>query len=236
MSKLHLIPVPLSGSDISQICHQAISSAHNLRYFLAERSKTARQFIKSIKHPLAQSEIEVRELNDEDFIENKKWIKELVSQNQDLGLVSEAGLPCIADPGYNIVMYAHNNNIEVAPYPGPNSMLMALMASGLNGQEFSFHGYLPRKKEDLKIKLNEISKLSASTLSSQIFMETPYRNLSLLESILNHVPADLYLSISSGLGSSIQKIKTHKVREWKSLNSEYLNDVPAVFIIGGNRK
>lgn len=231
MSRLHLLPVPLSGAGIDQLSSESLAASRNLRHFLVEKSKTARSYLKSIAHPLPQSELEIRELNESDLQEDLAWLKELVSQNLEIGLLSEAGLPCVADPGYNIVRYAHQNNIDVVPYSGPNSMIMALMASGLNGQEFCFHGYLPRKKDELRVKINDLINLCNKSSMTHIFMETPYRNISLLETLLQHFPSDFLLSISCHLGNTNQKIKTMKINQWKNINIEYLNDAPSIFLI-----
>ncbi len=231
MSQIHLLPVPLSGAKIDQLSPDSIAASRNLRHFLAERPKTARKYLKNIEHPLPQSELEVRDLSNENEEGNLLWISELSKKNIDIGLLSEAGLPCVADPGYNIVRFAHRNNIDVIPYSGPNSMIMALMASGLNGQEFCFHGYLPRKKDELKVKINELINLCNKSAMTHIFMETPYRNISLVEFLIQHLPADFLLSISCSLGNTQQNIKTMKVNQWKNINCEYLNDAPSVFLI-----
>jgi len=231
MTIIHLIPVPLTGSGIEQLSQNSIQITHQLTHFLAEKAKAARQYIRMIKHPKPQKEIEVREISDENFKENCNWIQELADKNVEIGLISEAGLPCVADPGTNLVNFAHKNNITVIPYPGPNSIMMALMSSGLNGQHFCFHGYLPQKKDKLKIKLAEISRNCSSTSFSQIFMETPYRNISLLESIMNHISSELYLSISSGLGTDSQVTRSLKIREWRNMDLKYLHHSPAVFVL-----
>lgn len=236
MSQLHLIPVPLSGAEISQLSQESIDISRKIRHFLAEKSKSARHYLKSINHPDRQQNIEVRELYDSDFKDNCQWLTELCRQNIQVGLLSEAGLPCVADPGFNIVMYAHKNQITVLPYSGPNSMLMTLMASGLNGQEFCFHGYLPRKKEELKTKLIQLNNLCSSSSSSQIFMETPYRNISLVESLLNHLSAEFFLSIGSAIGNKNQIIKTMKIKDWKKTDLKFLDDNPSIFILANNSK
>ena len=229
---IHLIPVPLSNGTLDQLSQSVIEQAKKIDHFLAENAKSARKFIKMLDHPLKQAEIEVREIDLEISIEDLDWALKKCKKGIHIGLVSEAGLPCIADPGNKLVSFAHKNNLIVQAYPGPNSMLMALMASGLNGQEFSFLGYMPRKKEELREKLIQLGKLSAQKKTSYIFMETPYRNKQLLEIAASVLPSELILSISVSLGTPFQKSVSKKVKDWKESNFDFVVDVPAVFVLG----
>ncbi len=230
--KLCLIPVPLTGGNEKSLSQQSIEAAHGLTHFVVERAKTARAFLKSIKHPIHLQEIVIHEIpQDPDLIFQKMIIRELL-KGIDMGLLSEAGLPCIADPGYEIVRLAHESNITVYPFSGPNSMLLALMASGLNAQQFHFHGYLPAKKELLRDKLIQLVNEIKKTRVSQIFMETPYRNKQILEMIKSIIPADLSFCIASSLSTAEEIIQTKKIREWKEEEFIRHYDKPAIFILG----
>ncbi|MEP7197168.1 MAG: SAM-dependent methyltransferase [Saprospiraceae bacterium] len=230
--KIHLIPVPLSDGNIDQLSVSSVQKAREIAYFLAEKSKSARQFIKLIQHPLKQAEIEVREMEEGISKEDMEWVTELCRKGIQVAIVSEAGVPCVADPGNKIVLYAHQNKIEVLSYAGPNSMIMALMASGLNGQQFQFHGYLPRKKEELKEKFIQLGKSCQQNISSQIFMETPYRNIQIMQMAIAVLPSNLFLSVSLSLGTKDQKSITLIIKDWKNQNLDFIKDKPAVYVIG----
>lgn len=233
-ARLHLIPVPLSDFGIQQLSPESIETAKRLSCFVAERSKSARQYIKSINHPKPQSEIEVLEIPRDGAL---NFFKEIITQlknGKDIGLVSEAGMPCIADPGYELVAMAHHNSIEVLPYAGPNSMMMALMASGMQAQEYCFHGYLPAKKEELRNRLGQIAAQMKKSNATHLFMETPYRTLSMISSLVHHISPDWNLCIASALGAPEQKIAMRKIKNWKA---EYWADhegKPSIFILSSS--
>ncbi|MBK8450669.1 MAG: SAM-dependent methyltransferase [Saprospiraceae bacterium] len=229
---LHLIPVPLSGGNSTSLCDASIQAARSLNIFVAERAKTARQFLKEIKHPIPLNELTIYEYPQKEVPEFEKGIIDLILSGSNMGLVSEAGLPCIADPGFELVQLAHQHQVQIVPYAGPNSMIMALMASGFSGQEFHFHGYLPAKKEILRSKLIQLSQELKRYGIPQIFMETPYRNKQVLELVKHNVPADLKLSISCSLTTDVQSIKTKRVRDWNMADFTIYFDQPAIFILG----
>ncbi|MBK7467519.1 MAG: SAM-dependent methyltransferase [Saprospiraceae bacterium] len=156
-SALHLIPVPLTGSTTSYLSTESIETAHKITHFIVENAKSARQFLKSINHPTPLQSIEIEIITDKPK-ENWQWVKSILEKGLDVGILSEAGLPAVADPGNEIVKIAHQNLCKVITHSGPNSMITALMASGMNGQQFIFHGYLPAKKEQLREKLIQIVK------------------------------------------------------------------------------
>ncbi len=229
---LYLIPVPLSGGEAISLSLQSIEVTHTLTHFVVERAKPARAFLKSIKHPIPLQEIIIHEMPEKpDAVFHKMIIHEIL-KGVNMGLVSEAGLPCIADPGFEIVNLAYQHKIKVIPFSGPNSMMMALMASGLNGQQFQFHGYLPAKKEMLRDKLIKLVNEIKKTGITQIFMETPYRNKQVLEMVKHNIPADLNFCVASNLSSADQNIQTKKIREWKEEEFMVHYDRPAIFIIG----
>jgi 16S rRNA (cytidine1402-2'-O)-methyltransferase len=223
--KFYLIPVPLSGADVNSLSSDSITAVHAIRYFIAERAKSARAYLKAIQHPLKMQELEVLDLprkNDPAF--NHQIIQKLKS-GKDIALVSEAGLPCIADPGYELVRLAHSQAIGVVPFAG-------LMASGIKAQEFHFHGYLPSKKEGLRDKLIQIINELKKTTTTQLFMETPYRNKQVLEMIKHNVPDQFDFCIAADLSTSQQLIKTKKVKDWKEEEFPEFYDKPAIFILG----
>lgn len=231
-SSLHLLPVPLSGASVNQLSIEAIEAGKSLNMFVVERAKTARHFLKSIQHPLPLAQIEVFEIPMKDTHIFFKDIISRILDGQSFGLLSEAGMPCIADPGHELVKMAHQKEIPVRPYAGPNSMLMALMASGFSGQNFQFHGYLPAKREALREEVIKLVTTLKKTGIPQIFMETPYRNKQVLEMLLSHVPGDIELSVSSQLGNAQQCIQTRPIRDWTEAFSKLHYELPSVFILG----
>jgi len=229
---LHLIPSPLTGATIHQISPQALEACYALEHFVVERAKTARAVLKSMRHPIPMPQLKLLEIDGDQsgsvLLEALEWLNSGIS----VGLMSEAGLPCIADPGSKLVAMAHQRGLEVRPYAGPNAMLMALMASGFDGQQFQFHGYLPAKKESLRQALIQMVQWIRKTRQPQIFMETPYRNKQVIEALCHHVPADLSLCIASMIGSEDQRIQTMMVRQWTPSMLALHFDRPAIFILG----
>ena len=228
---LHLIPFPLTGAPISQMSQEAMEAAKLLDCFLAERTKTARHFIKALGHPLPQSAIEVVEIGEKDLVNNFNWLLEKINSGHSVGVVSEAGMPCIADPGTELVKFAHKHGIKVVPHAGPNSMMMALMSSGFSGQQYQFHGYLPAKKELLRESLIKLGQNALNSPISHIFMETPYRNKQMFQIAFSVLPQSLDLCIATGMGTSDEVIKTMNVKLWKTENLEVFTDKPSIFIL-----
>jgi 16S rRNA (cytidine1402-2'-O)-methyltransferase len=151
---------------------------------------------------------------------------------QDIGLISEAGMPGVADPGSSVVRAAHDLGISVIPLVGPISLLLALAASGLNGQNFAFVGYLPQDASDRVARIRELESLALKTGQTQLFIETPYRNLAMLQSLLQTLQHNTHLAISSGLTLSRSQIRSHRVKSWKQQAAALDNATPAVFAIG----
>jgi 16S rRNA (cytidine1402-2'-O)-methyltransferase len=198
--KLYLIPVPLSDDGLHQLSVEIYTLVPRLTLFVAEKAKTARKWIKAISPDVDQSSIEVIGMDKHDPLSGIKNILNRVKDGQSVGLMSEAGCPGIADPGTLIVAAAHLENIEVVPVSGPSSILLALMASGLNGQLFSFEGYLPPQKPELKLALRSLESLSKKDGSTRIFIETPYRNTQILETALQTLHPNTHLCIAKDLG------------------------------------
>jgi 16S rRNA (cytidine1402-2'-O)-methyltransferase len=228
---LYLIPAPLGLGDIAWAIPPAVrQSIAGLAHFIVEHPKTARQFLKQIGCVLPIQIIKMEVLDEHTrTTEFEKLLAPVLSGN-DVGLLSEAGCPAIADPGAGLVRLAHQKNIRVRPMVGPSSILLALMASGLNGQRFVFHGYLPVEPDRRTKKLVQLEKDSITRDQTQIFIETPYRNQKLLESLLRACKGDTVLCIASNLTLAEEHIATRTVNDWKHALPD-INDQPAVFLL-----
>lgn len=230
MSVLYLIPSPISENTISKVLTQhVISVIHHLTYFIVEDIRTARRFLSKIKHPVPISQLTFRELNehtqDKDVISFLPFIL-----NNDTGIISEAGLPCLADPGSKIVRLAHEHGISVVPLSGPSSIFLALVASGLNGQSFAFVGYLPVKRAERITQLKKLERYSALEKQTQIFIETPYRNKQLLDDILTCCRPETLLTIATDITGLNEYIMTQSIRKWKEKLPD-LQKIPTVFLM-----
>jgi len=227
---LFLIPADLGGDNIEAIfppLNKKIIDQTN--YYIVENEKSARKFIKLISPEKRQSDLVMFQLDKHDKHKDlHEFIKPLL-EGENMGLVSEAGLPAIADPGSLVVELAHKKNIPVKPLVGPSSLMLALMGSGLNGQEFAFHGYLPKDSLELKKKIKHLENESTKYGRTQLFIETPYRNQKMLESLMKNLHNDTYLSIGIDLSLDTEEIHTYKVKEWKKKKLN-LHKRPAVFI------
>jgi len=230
--KIYLVPVPIDDSGIGTIPDSTLVILFTLKHFIAERGKTARKFIKMLSHPSPQNELNVIEMQKHGKIDFDE-ITDILRSGNDIGIMSESGCPGIADPGAEIVAWAHQHGINVVPLVGPSSLLLALMASGFSGQSFVFHGYLPSDKDELTKRLRILESNAIKLSQSQIFIETPYRNKKMFEAALNALQANSKFSIHMGLTAPNAFSKTLTIKEWKMMKGEVLrDDVPAVFIIG----
>ena len=201
-------------------------------YFFVENEKTARKVVKFFCPEKKQSDLKLFLLDKYSETPDLKEAQKLMKEGQDFGLLSEAGLPCIADPGNIMVKWCHENSIKVIPVNGPSSIILALIASGFNGQEFTFHGYLPIDKEQKKKKIQFLESLVQKNGASQIFMETPYRNNALLEDLIKFLNPNSQLCIAANINHPTEEfIKTLKISEWKNKKPE-LHKIPAVFVLG----
>lgn len=229
---LFLLPVPLGENALHSLPEYLIQQFHQLDHFVAERAKTARRFLKEIKHPTPLPEIQIEELNKFTQAAELSQLLNPALQGHNLGLLSEAGCPGVADPGAQVVALAHELDIPVFPIVGPSSLLLALMASGMSGQQFCFHGYLPQKKPDLSRKLQLLEKHAGKLNQTQLFIETPYRNEAIFESCLQSLDASTKLCIACDLTLDTQYVQTHRIKEWKKRPKPELKKRPAVFLIG----
>jgi len=227
---LYLIPASLGGDNLDyQIPSGNITLINQLDEFIVEDVRTARRFLRKLGFKGDFELVNFHTLN-EHTTENISGFLSCTESGKSIGLLSEAGYPCIADPGNNLVLCAHQKGIKVVPLVGPSSILMALVSSGFNGQSFVFHGYLPREKGPLIKSLKKIESDAIRFSQTQIFMETPYRNNSLLNDILNHCAEETLLCIASNITCEDECIKTMNIRAWKK-NKPDLNKKPGIFLI-----
>jgi 16S rRNA (cytidine1402-2'-O)-methyltransferase len=229
---LYLIPTPLVEGVLTPLPEQTLTIVRQLKVFVVERGKTARQFIKQAKTPIPFSEMTFFELNKRtNPYELEGFLKPALDDNQDIGILSEAGCPGIADPGADLVALAHKKGMTVVPLIGPSSILLALMASGLNGQQFAFHGYLPIKNPARKKALQEVERQSRKFNQTQIFIETPYRNDGLVSDMLSAFNAQTKLCIAVDLTAADAYIRTKTILNWKRQAPPRLHKRPAIFLI-----
>ncbi len=229
--KLYLIPTPL-GEHFStdSFGKEYMDCVLMLKYFIVEELKTARRFLKKINPSCRIDDITFFILNEHTREKDFENFLQYALSGNNIGLLSEAGCPGIADPGAQVVRIAHKNQVQVVPLTGPSSITLALMSSGLNGQNFSFAGYLPVKPEERKAKLLQIEKRSKLENQTQIFIETPYRNISLLTDIIKYCNPNTLLCIASNLTQPDQFIRTLNIASWKN-NLPDIHKKPAVFLI-----
>lgn len=228
---LFLIPTPLSEGDPNMVIPAGVASKLiELRHYIVEDTRTARRFISKMKLGIEIDQLNFEELNEHS---DPKFVSELLGplkQGMDVGLLSEAGVPGVADPGALAVAAAHAQGIRVVPLTGPSSILLTIMGSGLNGQSFAFNGYLPVKPEERKKHIQHLEKRSAIERQSQLFIETPYRNQKLWEDLLRFCQAGTRICLGCDLTAESEMIQTHTVAEWKKRKVE-LHKRPCVFMI-----
>lgn len=234
MGKLYLIPTPIGETagwdDALPGNNRTVLSG--LKYFVVENVRTARRFIAKSQCGLVIDELVFSELNEHTPPEEvERLLDPIVKEGADIGLMSEAGLPCIADPGALLVAAAHRKGIEVAPLSGPSSIFLALMASGANGQSFAFNGYLPVKQPARTEAIRKYEKRARTENQSQIFIETPYRNGSLFNDLLKACAAQTNLTIAADLLEPTQLIETFTIGQWQKKGAPDFHKRPAIFIL-----
>jgi 16S rRNA (cytidine1402-2'-O)-methyltransferase len=228
---LYLIPVTLGTEKYEHVIPaDVISTITRLRHFIVEDIRSARRFLRLIDKNFPIDESEFFLLNEHTDIKMLDSYFAALESGKDAGLMSEAGMPCIADPGSPFVRLAHKKSIRVIPLTGPSSILLALIASGMNGQNFTFSGYIPIKKAE---RQHAIKKLENEALSgvSQIIIEAPYRNQKLLEDILSTCKPETHLCIAVDISMKSEHIKTDSIESWRK-NIPSINKRPAIFILG----
>ena len=232
--KIYLIPTPLGENALQTIPHYVVEIIHKLDTFIVERAKTARHFIKATNPPYPLSNLTVFEIAENYNLQNVDYqqVKAILSSGKDVGIMSEAGCPGVADPGAKVVAWAHGLGIEVVPLVGPSSILLALMASGMNGQSFAFQGYLSAKREELSKDLKRMEELAKRLKQTQIFIETPYRNKQFVEVALTVLHPQTHFCIATDLTTPPQYIAAKTIAEWRKTEIPDLHKRATIFLIG----
>ena len=236
--RLFLIPSPLGDNDPREVIPDGVLALlPNIHTYVVEATRTARRYLSSAGLKGHIQELDFHELNEHTKPDEVKALLPLFNEGNDVGLITEAGLPAVADPGAQLVSLCHKNGIEVVPCSGPSSLMLALMASGLNGQSFAFLGYIPAKTDERRAALKSIEKHSSAEKQTKIFIETPYRNDSMLSDILSICQNNTELCIAANITMPDAYIKTMTVAEWKKHiadKSELIGKRPCVFLILGH--
>jgi len=233
LGTLYFIPVTLGDESIERVIPNDVAEiTHRLDHFIVENEKTARRFLGAYKHPKPIRELAFSTLNEHTPDKSLPSLLNDLLAGKDVGLMSEAGCPGVADPGAKLATLAHQKGIRVAPLVGPSSILLSLMASGLNGQQFTFLGYLPIDARERMQSLRQIEKTSKASQTTQIFIETPYRNQQLLKAMLDTCHANTKLCIACQVSLPDEYILTKTVAEWKRLSDlPDLHKKPTVFLL-----
>lgn len=230
-NKLYLIPTPLGEYDPAEVLPAPVLGLiPTLKCFVVEEIRTARRFLSKAGLKGQIDSLEFHILNEHSTPEQTAGLVELFERS-DVGLISEAGLPAVADPGASLVALCHEKGIPVVPLTGPSSLMLALMGSGLNGQSFAFHGYVSAKSDERKTELRSLEKASAQLRQSQIIIETPYRNDALLSDMKATLQDGTRLCVAADLTLPTQLIRTLRISQWKQLKDFSIGKHPCVFIV-----
>ena len=231
--KLYLIPSPLGDNDPKEVIPSyVLDLLHNINHYVVEEFRTVRRYLSRAGLKGGIEQLQMYELNEHTPIAQIESYVKILLDGNDVGLISEAGLPAVADPGAQLVDLAHRHGIEVCPLVGPSSLMMALMGSGLNGQCFAFTGYLPVKPDERKAKIKLIEKVSQQLKQSQIIIETPYRNGQLFADMLSTCAAKTRICVAADITLPTQTIITKSVADWKKAPLE-IGKRPCVFVLLG---
>lgn len=230
---LYLIPVTLGETEYQKVLPEYNKKIlRGIKNFIVENRRSAIRFLKLADSSIDIDLLEFLELNEHsDLARISNYLDPLLKKKLPMGIISEAGCPAVADPGAAVVEMAQKKNLKVVPLSGPSSMIMAVMASGLNGQSFAFNGYLPVKPNERAAKIRQLENRAWNEKQTQLFIEAPYRNLKMLESILNSCRNETLVCVAAGLTTEQEFIKTLSVSEWKKSNEPPINKVPAIFLI-----
>lgn len=235
LGTLYLIPCTLGDTSAEQVLPQhVIDVARKLRHFVVEQPKTARQFLSALKPERPIQSLHFATLNEHTAANELSELLAPLLAGEDVGVISEAGCPGIADPGADLVNLAHRNGIRVVPLVGPSSIVLALMASGLNGQCFAFHGYLPIAEQERNKAIATLETESAKRKQTQMFIETPYRNDKLFGALLAQCRPQTLLCVATDITLSSEQIHTRSIAQWKSQPAPQLNKRPSLFLLLGS--
>lgn len=230
--KLYLLPTPIDEHGLESIPAEAIRILHSLDHFIVERARTSRRYISSTRPGKPIESLLIEEMAED--VTNMKLMEAQMQpllEGKDMGLLSEAGLPAIADPGSRYVAIAHRLGIRVVPISGPSSIMMALMASGLEGQRFMFHGYLSAKKEDLANEIQNIERRADRDDATQIWIEAPYRNRQIMEAVEKYLEQKRMFCIAAGIGSKDGFVITRQINAWRRSGWPEIHKIPTVFLL-----
>jgi 16S rRNA (cytidine1402-2'-O)-methyltransferase len=230
--KLFLLPTPIDENGLESIPPEAMRIMHGLDHFIVERARTSRRYISTTKPPKSIESLQIEEMPED--VTNMKLMEEQLQpilEGIDMGIMSEAGLPAVADPGNKYVAIAHRLGIRVVPVSGPSSIMMALIGSGLEGQRFTFHGYLSAKKDELASQLKDLERKADREDATQIWIEAPYRNKQVLEAVERHLDPKRMFCIAAGLGSKDGFVLTRQVNAWRRSGWPEIHKIPAVFLL-----
>ena len=229
--RLYLIPSPLGDNDPAEVIPApTLALLQDIRCYVVEEVRTARRYLSRAGLKGRIAELEFHELNEHTTPQEVEALSALFDDGQDVGLISEAGLPAVADPGAALVALCHRRGIEVVPQVGPSSLMMALMASGLNGQSFAFCGYLPAKAEERRAAIKSIEKTSQAHRQTQIVIETPYRNDAFFADLLQACKPSTHICVAADITMPDTFIRTRSVSEWKKENL-IIGKRPCVFLM-----
>lgn len=229
--KLYLIPTPLGDSPFKDVIPEGlVGIIQDIRHFVVEDLRTARRFLKKTDPSIDINQLFFEELNEHTQETDIYPLIDPILRGNDVGLMSEAGSPCVADPGSSLVALAHEKGIKVIPLTGPSSMNLALMASGFNGQNFVFHGYLPVDQRKRNASIKKLEQDAYRKNQTQIFIETPYRNMKMFESIIASCNPASRLCIAANITTASEMIITRSIADWKK-NPPAIHKQPAVFLI-----
>ena len=230
---LYLIPVTLGETEYQKVLPEYNRKIiRGIKNFIVEDRRSAIRFLKLADSSIDIDSLEFLELNEHsDLAKISNYLDPLLKKKLPMGIISEAGCPAVADPGAAVVEMAQKKGLKVVPLSGPSSMIMAVMASGLNGQSFAFNGYLPVKPNERAAKIRQLENRAWNEKQTQLFIEAPYRNLKMLESILNSCRNETRVCVAAGLTTEQEFIRTLSVAEWKKASEPPINKVPAIFLI-----
>lgn len=232
MPTLHLLPVPLGDADNSVWLPTAVQQqTKELSCFIVENAKTARAFLKQMGMETPLQELTIHQLDKRGTTKKQiqEWLQSPAAQG-GVGLMSEAGCPAVADPGSTVVAMAHDLGFTVKPHVGPSSILLALMASGLDGQQFCFHGYVPKQADDQTRTLKQWEQQSKQLKQSQLFIETPYRNNGIFDTLIKTLAPDTSLCIARALTTKQEWIRTYTINQWRNQPAPDLQKLPTLFL------
>ena len=231
--RLYLLPTPIGDTPVYDVLPQRNREIlSSLDYFVVENVRTARRFLSRAAIGCSMDELRFAELNEHTRPEEMADLLAPVLTGTDAGLMSEAGVPGVADPGADLVAMAHAHGVEVIPLVGPSSLILALMASGLNGQSFAFNGYLPIKQPERNKAIRFFEKRAQTEHQSQLFIEAPYRNVKLFQDFLNVCGEHTSLCVAIDLLQPDQRIEMHSISQWRKRPVPDLQKRPAIFILG----